>query len=313
MLKYIVRRILVSIPVLFGISIVTFLMIRLVPGDTVTALLGTRYSEEQAVQLKAYYGLDKPLYVQYLIWIGNVLRGDLGRSSFSGDSVMQSIIERLPVTLELTLISVLIASLIGIPLGIWAAYRHNRLPDYMATVVGLLGISIPGFWLGTIFILLFALKLGWAPSSGYISFWENPLENLHHMWMPGIALGAAVSAVVMRMTRSTMLEVLSEDYMKMARAKGMSPLRILIRHAFKNAMIPIITVLGIQIGYLIGGSVVIEQIFSLPGIGRLALQAITNRDYALMQGTILFVGFCFVVINLIVDILYSILNPKIRY
>lgn len=226
---------------------------------------------------------------------------------------MQSIIERLPVTLELTLISVLIASLVGIPLGIWAAYRHNRLPDYMATVVGLLGISIPGFWLGTIFILLFALKLGWAPSSGYISFWENPLQNLHHMWMPGIALGAAVSAVVMRMTRSTMLEVLSEDYMKMARAKGMSPLRLLTRHALKNAMIPIITVLGIQIGYLIGGSVVIEQIFSLPGIGRLALQAITNRDYALMQGTILFVGFCFVVINLIVDILYSILNPKIRY
>jgi peptide/nickel transport system permease protein len=259
------------------------------------------------------YGLDKPLYEQYLIWMSALLQGDLGQSSFSGDPVLTSILERLPVTLELTLISVLFAVCIGIPFGIWASYRRNRWPDYTATFIGLLGISVPGFWLGTLFILFFSLKLGWFPSGGFVPFWEDPVQNLKYMAMPGVALGAAVSAVVMRMTRSTMLEVLSQEYMKMARAKGVPGRLLVVRHALKNAMIPIITVIGIQIGYLIGGSVVIEQMFSLPGIGRLALQSITNRDYALMQGTILFVAFSFVMINFIVDILYAFLNPRIRY
>ncbi|AJY74252.1 ABC transporter permease [Paenibacillus beijingensis] len=313
MIRYIIRRLLITIPVLFGISVITFLLVRLIPGDTVTVLLGNRYNEQLAAEMMERYGLDKPLYVQYGIWISDVLRGDFGKSSFSGDPVLTSILERLPVTLELAVISVLFAVVIGIPLGVWAAYRRNSPPDYAATFLGLLGISVPGFWLGTLLVLFFSLKLGWFPSGGFTPLWQDPLDNLRRMAMPGVALGAAVSAVVMRMTRSTVLEVLDQDYMKMARAKGVPARLLVIRHALKNAMIPIITVLGIQIGYLIGGSVVIEQIFSLPGVGRLALQSITNRDYTLMQGTILFVAFCFVLINFVVDLIYALLNPRIRY
>jgi peptide/nickel transport system permease protein len=313
MIFYILRRVIVSVPVLFGISIIAFLLVRLVPGDTVTAMLGAQYNEEQAQILRAKYGLDKPLFVQYGIWISNIVQGDFGQSSFTSQPVLEAILERLPVTVELTLISILFALFIAIPLGTWAAIRRNSLPDYAASFFGLLGISVPGFWLGTLFILLLSLKLGWFPSGGFVSFLEDPLENLRHMAMPGIALGTAVSAVVMRMTRSSMLEVVDQEYMKMARAKGVPPRLLVYRHAMKNALIPIVTVIGIQVGYLLGGSVVIEQIFSLPGVGQLALQAITNRDYSLMQGTIMFIATAFVMINLLVDLIYAFLNPKIRY
>ena len=202
---------------------------------------------------------------------------------------------------------------IAIPLGAVASLKKNSLLDYTATFLGLLGVSVPNFWLATIFILVFSLFLGWFPSGGFVSFFENPGLNLRYMALPSLALGASVGAVVMRMTRSSMLEVLKQDYIEMARAKGVGQRALIISHALKNALIPVITVLGIQMGYLLGGSVIIEQIFSLPGIGRLTLQAITNRDYILMQGSILFVAGGFVLINLIVDLIYALINPQIRY
>lgn len=313
MIRYIIKRILIAIPILLGISIIAFFLIRLVPGDTITALLGVNYNEEQAAILRAKYGLDKSLITQYVIWLKNILKGDLGVSFFTREPVFGSIIERLPVTLELMFISFLYSVFIAIPLGTVAAVKRNSTLDYGASFFGLLGVSVPNFWLGTLLILFFSLKLGWFPSGGFVSFFESPLENLRYMFLPSIALGTAVGAVVMRMTRSSMLEVLGQEYVKMADAKGVTNKRLIFYHSLKNAFIPIITVIGIQMGYLLGGSVVIEKIFSLPGVGQLALQSITNRDYALMQGSILFVASGFVIINLIVDIIYAFLDPRIRY
>ncbi len=313
MLKYILKRILVALPVIFGISIIAFFLIRLVPGDTITALLGANYNEEQALILRAKYGLDQPLPVQYLIWLKNVLAGDFGISFFTKEPVVKIIMERLPVTLELMLISLLYSVFVAIPLGTIAAVKRNSATDYGASVFGLLGVSIPNFWLGILLIAFFSLHLRWLPSGGFVSFGVDPLENLRHMIMPSIALGTAVGAVIMRMTRSSMLEVLGQEYIKMADAKGVTNRRLIFHHALKNSFVPIVTVLGIQMGYLLGGSVVIEKIFALPGIGQLSLQAITNRDYALLQGCILLIATGFVVINLVVDIIYGFLDPKIRY
>jgi peptide/nickel transport system permease protein len=303
----------VALPVLFGISIIAFFLIRLVPGDTITALLGANYNEEQALILRAKYGLDQPLPVQYLIWLKNVLAGDFGISFFTKEPVVKIIMERLPVTLELMLISLLYSVFVAIPLGTIAAVKRNSATDYSASVFGLLGVSIPNFWLGILLIAFFSLHLRWLPSGGFVSFGVDPLENLRHMIMPSIALGTAVGAVIMRMTRSSMLEVLGQEYIKMADAKGVTNRRLIFHHALKNSFVPIVTVLGIQMGYLLGGSVVIEKIFALPGIGQLSLQAITNRDYALLQGCILLIATGFVVINLVVDIIYGFLDPKIRY
>ncbi len=313
MWRYIAKRILIAVPVLIGISIVAFFLIRVVPGDTVTAILGANYNPEQAEILRAEYGLDKALLNQYLIWISNLFQGDFGQSFFTNRGVLSSIFSRLPVTFELMVMSFIYSVFIAIPLGAVASLKKNSLLDYSATFLGLLGVSVPNFWLATIFILVFSLYLGWFPSGGFVSFFENPVLNLRYMALPSLALGASVGAVVMRMTRSSMLEVLKQDYIEMARAKGVGQKALIISHALKNALIPVITVLGIQMGYLLGGSVIIEQIFSLPGIGRLTLQAITNRDYILMQGSILFVASGFVLINLIVDLIYALINPQIRY
>lgn len=313
MWKYILKRVLMAIPVLLGISIIAFFLIRLVPGDTVTAMLGVNYNEEQAAILRARYGLDKPVVVQYVIWLKNILTGDFGQSFFTNQPVLSAIKERLPVTLELMTMSLFYSIFIAIPLGTIASVKRNTIADYGASFLGLLGVSIPNFWLGTMMILFLSLKMGWFPSGGFVSFFEDPVANLRYMLMPSIALGASVGAVVMRMTRSSMLEVLGQEYIKMARAKGVTEKMLIMRHALKNALIPVVTVIGIQMGYLLGGSVVIEKMFSLPGVGRLALEAITNRDYALMQGAVLFVASGFVIINLIVDIIYAFINPQIRY
>lgn len=313
MLSYILRRLLIAIPVLFGISIIAFFMVRLVPGDTVTAMLGTNYNEAQAEILRQKYGLDQSIFIQYGIWIMSLFKGDLGISSFTNEPVMDLIIGRLPVTLELTIISILFALLIAIPLGTFSALKRNTPVDYGASFFGMFGISIPNFWLGTLMILLFSLHLSWLPSSGFVPISDGMWSNLKTMLMPGIALGTSVGAVTMRMTRSSMLEVLGEEYMKMAKAKGVNRSRLIWKHGLRNALVPVITVLGIQAGYLLGGSIIIEQIFSLPGIGQLALQAISNRDYSLLQGTILFIASAFVLINLAVDIIYAMINPRIRY
>ncbi len=312
MFAYFLKRLLISLPVMLGVSMVAFAIVRAVPGDTVTAMLGANYDEAQADELRTRYGLDRPIPVQYGIWLTRVLRGDLGESAYTGRSVLSTIFDRLPVTLELAVLAIGFAIIIGIPLGIVAALRQNHPGGYLASFIGLIGISIPGFWLGTILILLFSLLNPWLPSGGFVALSRDPLLNLRHMILPALALGTAVAAVVMRMTRSSMLGVIGEDYIRTARAKGTGESAIMLRHALKNAMIPIITILGLQAGYLIGGSVVIEQVFSLPGVGRLALQAIASRDYALLQGVILFVAAAFVAINLMVDLLYAAVDPRIR-
>ena len=313
MISYLLRRLQLAVLVLLGISIFAFSLVRLVPGDTVTALLGPRYTEEEAERLRERYGLDRSLAVQYGLWLGQAVRWNLGESSFTGQPVARAIGERLPVTLQLTTMAAALALFLGLPLGVVAALRHRRPADYLASSCALLGVSIPPFWLGTMLILLFSLLLGWLPSGGFVGLSEDPLNNLRHMLMPALALGAVVMAVVMRMTRSSLLEVLGRDYVRSAMARGV-PFRVVVwRHALRNALVPVLTVLGIQVGYLIGGSVVIEQVFALPGLGRLLLQAITNRDYALVQGVILFIGAAFVLLNLLVDLVYAVVDPRIRY
>lgn len=311
--KYILHRLLVAIPILIGISLLTFFMIRLVPGDTVTAMLGTNYDPAQAAKLRAQFGLDKPLIIQYFIWIGHVLQGNFGYSSFTNQPVLSALLERLPVTLELAFLSIVVALIISIPLGMLAAEKRGTAVDYGAGLFGMFGISVPNFWLGTLLILIFSLHGHLLPSSGFQTITQSITGNLLSLVMPVIALGTAVGAVTLRSTRSAMLDVLGEDYIKMAKAKGAGGARIIWKHALRNAMVPVITVVGIQVGYLLGGSVIIEQIFGLPGIGQLAIQAISNRDYSLLQGTILFIALTFILINLIIDVIYVLINPRIRY
>ena len=257
--------------------------------------------------------MDQSIITQYFIWLKGILTGDFGFSYISNQPVALLLFSRVPVTLELTLFSLLMAVLVGIPMGYWAACKRNRMPDSAVTVLGLLGISIPGFWLGTMLVLFFSLTLKWFPSGGFVPLSEGILANLRCMFLPALALGVAVSAVVMRSSRSAMIEVVDQEYMKMGKAKGLSQTRLILKHGVKNTMIQVLTILGLQTGSLLGGSVVIEQIFSLPGIGSLALQAINNRDYLVLQGTVLFIAVMFVLINLIVDLLYCVVNPQIRY
>lgn len=313
MLHYVFKRILSIIPVLFGVSLIAFFSVRLIPGDFATIVLGTHYTEEAAAQLRAQFGLDLPYIQQYIIWIKNILQGDFGYSYMNNQTVISLLLSRLPVTLELAFLSLAIAVLFGIPMGYWAACHRNHLPDISVTFLGLVGISVPNFWLGSMLVLVLSLNLGLFPSGGFVPLSEGLLANLHSMALPAIALGGAVSAVVMRTARSSMVEVIDQEYIKTARAKGASGTRIVFFHAIRNTLVNVLTILGLQTGSLLGGSVVIEQIFSMPGIGALALDAISNRDYLLMQGTILFVSLVFVVINLVVDILYTIVNPQIRY
>jgi peptide/nickel transport system permease protein len=313
MLAYILRRIFIAVPVLFGVSVLAFLLVRAVPGDTVTALLGPYYGQEQAAMLRQRYGLDRPLAAQYGIWIGRVVRGDLGESTFTSEPVTRAILDRLPVTLELMLLSMIFAVVVGVPLGIVGALRASRPAGYAAGLFGLIGLSVPGFWLGTLCILLFSVSWRWVPSGGFVALSQGLGANLQSMAFPALSLGMAVCAVVMRMTRSSVLEVVRQDFVRTARAKGNRPIVVVVKHVLRNALVPVVTIIGLQAGYLLGGSVVIEQVFRLPGIGRLALQAINGRDYALLQGVILLVAAGFVVINLLVDVMYSLLDPRIRY
>ena len=313
MLHYVIKRILSTIPVLFFISVIIFFSVRLVPGDFATVVLGTLYTPEAAEALRVQFGLDQPLVAQYFIWLTNLLRGDFGFSFVSRQPVIELLQQALPVTLQLTLMSLLFATFIGIPLGYTASFYRNRQADSAISTFGLLGISIPNYWLGSMMILLFSLSLGFFPSGGFVPISQGLGANLHSMVMPTVALGSAVSAVVMRASRSAMTEVLDQEYIKMARAKGVGGFRLIFAHSMRNTMINIVTVIGLQAGSLLGGSVVIERIFSLPGIGSLALRAISSRDYLLVQGTVLWITIMFVTINLIVDLSYSLLNPQIKY
>jgi peptide/nickel transport system permease protein len=313
---YLIKRLL-SLPLtLVGVSAVTFLFLRLIPGDAITARLGTStvLSPEQLARMRALFGLDQPLYLQYLTWLGSVLRGDAGFSIRSGQPVTAEIATRLPVTLELALAAAIVALVLGVPLGLISALRPNGGLDLIARAFGLLGLAVPNFWLGTLAILLFARYLHWMPNTGgYVDLFVDSGANLRFLIFPALTLGIAMAAVVMRTTRSAMLDVLGADYIRTAHAKGLRAGQVVERHALKNGLIVVVTILGIQVGYLLGGAVVVEEVFSLPGLGRMLLAAINQRDYALVQGGVLVIATLFVATNTLVDLLYGFLDPRIRF
>lgn len=313
MATYITRRLLHLIPVLVGVSLAVFLMLKLTPGDPATAILGVQASPEEVARVRHSLGLDQPWWVQYGIWLSNVVRGDLGVSYQNQRPVSLLIRQRLPATVELAIASLLIAAIFGIPIGIVSATRRYTAVDYTFTSFALFGISMPGFWFGILLILIFALYLGWFPASGYVPWSTGASRHLQHLTLPSIALGLFNTGALMRFTRSSMLEVISQDYIRTARAKGLPERLVIYRHALKNALIPTLTVLGLQVGYLLGGSVIIEQVFAWPGIGWLALTAINQRDYPVVMGVVLVIALVFVLSNLVVDVAYTLVNPRIRY
>ena len=313
--RYLATRLIGAIPTLLGVSVLTFLFIRLIPGDAIAARLGTStaLTPEQLASLRAYFGLDQPLYQQYWTWLTSLLHGDFGYSIRTGRPVLVEITERLPATLELAAAATLIAVLIGLPLGLLSAMRSRSRVDVIARIGGLIGLSLPSFWLGTLIIVLFSLYLRWLPNTGgYVDFLRDPLGNLALIVLPAVTLGVALAAATMRMTRSAMLDVLGADYVRTAWAKGLPRGVIIRRHVLKNGLIVVVTLLGIQVGQLLGGAVVVEEIFSIPGVGRMLLAAIVQRDYALVQGGVLVIAILFVLVNIFVDLLYGYLDPRIR-
>lgn len=317
MLRYLLQRAITFLPTLLGVSVVVFLAIRLVPGDAITATLGTEagmLTDTQRAELKRYYGLDRPTIEQYFYWIGEALHGNLGYSIRHGQPVLDLIIQRFPLTLELALLAVGIALIVGIPLGLLSAIRHNSLPDLLGRLFALVGLAMPSFVVGTLIIYTLSVVFHTLPNSGdYVSFDQNPAKNLGQLIFPAITLGFAFSASVMRTTRSSMLEVLREDYVRTARSKGLLERQVITKHALRNALIPVVTLIGIEMGYLLGGTFIVEQLFALPGLGRLVVNAISQREYALVQGSVLFIALNFGIINLLVDLLYAVIDPRISY
>jgi peptide/nickel transport system permease protein len=309
---FILRRAGAALIVLFLSSVLVFVGIRALPGDPALALAGEESDAATLEQIREKYGLHEPVPVQYVRWLGLALQGDLGESTRTGLDVTPIILERLPITLELALLSVLIGVFLGIFAGVLAAVRRGFVADYTTTSVALVGISIPNFWLGLMLILVFAVHLRWLPASGYVSFFDDPIENLRHMIMPAFVLGTGLAAVVMRQMRSSMLESLGADYVRTARAKGLSEPVVVGLHALRNSLITVVTLVGLQMGALISGAVVTEQIFVIPGFGRLTIDAIFERDFPLIQGVVLVAAAAYVIINLTVDVLYSLINPRIR-
>lgn len=316
MQRYLAQRLIAFIPTLVGISILVFLVMHLIPGDAISAMIGTTFklTEAQAASLRAYYGLDKSLPEQYWLWFTAALRGDFGLSVRSGQPVLSEILSRFPLTLELALLAMIIALAIGLPIGIIAAVQRDSILDMAGRMFALVGLALPNFWMGTLIILGLSLGLGLSPNSGdYSDFLQNPIANIKQMIFPAITLGFAFSASVMRTTRSSLLEELQQDYARTARGKGLRENAVILGHCLKNALIPVITIVGLETGYLFGGAIIIEEVFALPGIGRLLLNGISQRDYAVVQGTIVFIAFNFVLINLIADLAYAFVNPRIRY
>ena len=306
------RRLLFIAPVVLVTSFLVFSMLLLLPGDPTNVLFGEFASEEQHQIAREKLGLDKPVVVQYARWVERVVTGDLGRSLRSQEKVSDMLLTRLPVTLELSLLAVALAALVGVPLGVLAAMRRNGWIDVVVSFLAMGGMALPYFWAGILLIRLFTLKLGWLPPSGYIPFHEDPLGNLKLMILPTITVSVSLVALVMRQTRTSMLEVLNQDYIRTARAKGASTARLLIRHALQNALIPVVTVIGLQIGALISGAVVTETIFSLPGLGRMLVEGIFERDVAPVQAAILVIVIGVIVINALTDLCYSILDRRIK-
>jgi peptide/nickel transport system permease protein len=312
MLHVILLRVLATVPVLFGVSVVTFFLIRAVPGDIVDALAGEEFDNPEAMeQLRRLFGLDLPLYQQFWIWFSGLLQGDLGTSFRTGRPVLQEILDRFPLTLELTVAALVVSVAIALPLGVISATRRNSGLDAGVRVASLVGLSIPNFWLGILLIALFSVHLRWLPSGGSNDF-AFSWNHFQFLILPAITLGSGLAAETMRMTRSSLLEVLAQDYVRTSRAKGLGEHLVIFRHALRNSLIPVVTVIGIQAGALLGGTVVVEQIFSWGGLGNLVVRAIAQRDYPLLQGLILFLALFYIVVSLIVDIIYLYLDPRLR-
>ena len=312
MTRFIVRRILQMFPVLFFVSVIIFALINLVPGDAARLFLGEEAPPEALAALRHQLGLDRPLYVQYLRWVGGMLHGDFGHSFKDNRPVLPTLLQKVPATGELTAAALLIAWTVAIPAGVLAAWRQRSAIDYSASAAALAGLSVPNFWLGIMMIYLFAVTLRWLPASGFTPLLQDPGRNLRAIAMPAFVLGIVLAAVVMRQLRSSMLEVLSADYVRTANAKGLGNHAVLVRHAMRNAVIPVITVMGIQLGTLLGGAVITETIFALPGLGRLAVESIYGRDYPMLEGVVIFSALAILVINLLVDIVYSLVDPRIK-
>ncbi len=309
------RRLALMVPSLIGVSIVVFLFIRFVPGDVVDLMLGQQaeVGPERAAQIRRMFGLDRPMYVQYVDWAAGVARGDLGVSIRTGRPILPDIMQRLPVTFELALLSALLGIVIGVPAGIVAAVRRGTPAELIAQLISLLGLSTPGFWLGTMIILIASRAFGFFAGATFVSFFQDPVQNLRIFILPALTVGMSLVAALTRYTRSSMLEVLNQEYIVTARAKGLAFKMVVFKHALKNALIPIITVIGLQVGYLLGGVVIIETVFAVPGLGRLIIDAIFQRDYPMVQAVVLLITFAVLFISLIVDVAYAYVDPRIRY
>ncbi|MFJ7919382.1 ABC transporter permease [Lysinibacillus fusiformis] len=305
MSKYILNRTLSMVITLIGVSILVFLMMHLIPGDPVTYILGDYASEEAIAEMKKTLGLDQPLFIQYIDYIKNVLQGNLGTSYITGLTVGEEIMARFPITVQLALYSLIIGSVIGILMGIVAAVKQNTIFDQLAMVISLIGISAPGFWIALFLIWMFSYQFNIFPISGYQGFYS--------LILPSITLGLGSAGNIARMTRSSMLEVIKQDFMRTAQAKGLAMIPMIFKHALQNAMIPVITLIGLQFGFLLAGAVVIETVFALPGLGSFSIEAITKRDLPTVQGLVLFMAFLFIITNMIVDLVYSRIDPRIKY
>ncbi len=312
MLRLLIRRLAFTIPIVVLASFLVFSLLLLVPGDPAITLAGDNATEEQIEAIREQLGLDDPLLTQYGRWAGSAVQGDLGDSLYSGRSVSKSIGERLPVTMSLAVVSLIIALLIAIPAGMIAAIKRGTWVDTSATVGASLGLAMPSFWLGAVLALVFALRLRWLPATGFVPFGESPVEWLRHLILPGITLGTAAAAETTRQLRSALTDVLEQDYIRTARAVGLRGRTIVLKHSLKNAAMPVVTVLGFQVAFLLGGSVIVEQLFVLPGLGGLAIRAVLDRDIPVIQGVVLFTTVIVVLLNLLVDLLYGYLNPKVR-
>ena len=311
MVGFVLRRAGAALIVIFLASVLVFAGVRALPGDPAIALGGENRDAAVLEDIRHKYGLDEPLVVQYARWAWLALQGDLGVDSRQL-AVAHTIVTRLPITLELAGLAILFGTVIGVPAGVIAAVRRGKASDHASTMVALVGLSLPHFWLGLLLIILFAVNLGWLPAGGYVPFHEDPIENLRHMLLPALVLGSGLSAVLMRQMRSAMLDSLAADYVRTARAKGLSESRVVGVHALRNSLITVTTVIGLQLGALISGAVITEQIFGIAGFGRLTVDAVNQRDYALIQGVVIVAAAGYVFVNLLVDVVYSLLNPRIR-
>lgn len=315
MQAYITRRLLALLPTLILVSLIVFFCQRLIPGDVIDLMLSQNdlATDLDRAIIEAALGLDQPIYIQYFSWMGDVIQGDLGRSLWQNTPVTQQLAETMPITFELGFLALIVALTVAIPIGIYSAVRQDTAGDYVARSFSLLMLAIPGFWLGTLVMVFPSVWWRWSPELEYVPFFENPLQNLSLMIVPAILLGLSMSAVTMRMTRTMMLEVMRQDYVRTARAKGLSEVAVILGHALRNGLIPVVTLIGLQVPLLIGGAVIMERIFVVPGMGLLLLEAIAQRDYPVVSGVFVVVGFGVLLINLAVDLSYGWLDPKVRH